>query len=135
MATNHPSAANETPAANEPSTDDPLATKAAEAERLREFVDSTTFAGDQREAADELSAVPNHPADVADITMQREVDYTIKGIVADEVEQIQGAMERREQGVYGTCEACGNEIPKERLEARPQATLCVDCQRKRETGR
>jgi RNA polymerase-binding protein DksA len=119
----------------QPSTDDPLARKAEEIERLRDFVNETTFAGDQREVADELSVVDQHPADVADITMQREVDYTIKGIVEDEAEQIQEAMQRKAEGRYGICEDCGRPIPKERLEARPQATLCIDCQRKRETGR
>ena len=119
-------------AENRPPTDDPLAAKAQEVERLREFVDSTTFAGDQREATDELSVVDQHPADVADMTMQREVDYTIKGIVEEEEQQVQEAMQRRAEGRYGICEDCGQPIPTERLEARPHATFCVDCQKKRE---
>ena len=119
-------------AENRPSNDDPLAAKAQEVERLREFVDSTTFAGDQREASDELSVVDQHPADVADMTVQREVDYTIKGIVEQEEQQVQEAMQRRTEGRYGICEDCGRPIPKERLEARPHATFCVDCQKKRE---
>jgi RNA polymerase-binding protein DksA len=114
---------------------DALAKKAQDAERLREFIDRTTFAGDQREAADELSVVDQHPADVADITMQREVDYTIKGIVEEEVEQVQQAIQRQQEGRYGICADCDQPIAKERLEARPQATLCIDCQRKREGGR
>jgi DnaK suppressor protein len=114
---------------------DPLARKAEDAERLLEFIDRTTFAGDQREAADELSVVDQHPADVADITMQREVDYTIKGIVEEEVEQVQQAIQRQQEGRYGICADCNQPIAKERLEARPQATLCIDCQRKRESGR
>ena len=109
-----------------------LAQKAREAERLREFIDRTTFAGDQREAADELSAVDQHPADVADVTMQREVDYTIKGIVEDEVEQIHEAMQRRAEGRYGICAECDQPIAEERLQARPHATLCIDCARKHE---
>jgi DnaK suppressor protein len=114
---------------------DELAERAREVDRLREFVDRTTFSGDLRDASGELSAVDQHPADVADITMQREVDYTIKRIVEDEAEQVREAMDRRDQGRYGICEECNQPIPKARLEARPQATLCVDCQRRRETGR
>ncbi len=117
---------------NPGSTDDPLAQKAQEVERLREFVDSTTFAGDQRDVAGELSAVDQHPADIADMTIQREVDYTIKGIVEEEEHQVQEAIQRRAEGRYGICEECGEPIPRERLEARPHATLCVDCQKKRE---
>ncbi|MCC7370774.1 MAG: TraR/DksA C4-type zinc finger protein [Chloroflexi bacterium] len=106
-----------------------LARKASEAEHLREFIDRTTFSGDQREASGELSAVDQHPADSADQTMQREVDYTIKGIVADEVQQVQAALKRQAEGRYGLCESCGQEIDPARLAVRPHATLCIDCQR------
>ena len=119
-------------AVNQTSGPDPLAEKEAEAERLRAFIDRTTFAGDQREATDELSVVDQHPADVADVTMQREVDYTIKGVLEDEVEQVHEAMQRRAEGSYGICAECGQPIGEERLQARPHATLCIDCARKRE---
>jgi RNA polymerase-binding transcription factor DksA len=111
-----------------------LAQKASEAEHLREFIDRTTFAGDQRETAGELSAVDQHPADVADITMQRQVDYTIKGIVEDEVHHIQQAMRRQAEGRYGICDDCKQPIDPERLAVRPQATLCIACQRRAEDG-
>jgi RNA polymerase-binding transcription factor DksA len=120
---------------NQPSAEDPLVKKAEEIERLRDYVDETTFAGDQREAADELTVVDQHPADVADMTMQREVDYTIKEVVDVEAEQVRDAMQRKAEGRYGICENCDRPIPRERLEARPHATLCIDCQRSREAGR
>ena len=113
---------------------DALAQKANEAEHLREFIDRTTFSGDQREAAGELSAVDQHPADVADVTMQREVDYTINAIVEEEVHHIQQALKRQAEGRYGICEDCGQQIDPERLEVRPQATLCIACQRRVEEG-
>ena len=109
-----------------------LAQKASEAEQLRAFIDRTTFSGDQREAGGELSAVDQHPADVADVTMQREVDYTIKGIVEDEVQHIQQAMRRQAEGRYGICDDCNEQIDPERLAVRPQATLCIACQRQAE---
>lgn len=114
---------------------DALARKASEAERLREFIDRTTFAGDQREAVDELSVVDQHPADIADVTMQREVDYTIKGIVEDEVQQVQHALHRQAEGRYGICDNCGRPIDPERLAVRPHATLCIECQRRAEGHR
>ena len=43
--------------------------------------------------------------------------------------QIDVALARIEDGSYGTCTGCGKSIPEERLEARPWATLCIDCQR------
>ena len=115
-------------------TSEVLARKVSQAERLRTFIDRTTFAGDQRESAGELSSVDQHPADTADITMQREVDYTIKGIVEDEVNQVQQALRRHAEGRYGRCDDCGEPIDPERLAVRPQATLCITCQRRRESG-
>jgi RNA polymerase-binding transcription factor DksA len=113
---------------------DALARKVIEAEHLREFIDRTTFSGDQRESTGELSAVDQHPADIADVTMQREVDYTIKGIVADEVQQVQQAMRRQAEGRYGICDDCGEQIDPERLAVRPHATHCIACQRRIEEG-
>jgi RNA polymerase-binding transcription factor DksA len=113
---------------------DVLAQKASEAEHLRKFIDRTTFAGDQREAAGELSAVDQHPADSADVTMQRQVDYTIKGVVEDEAHQVRQALRRQAEGRYGICEECNQPIDPERLAVRPQATLCVSCQRRLEAG-
>ena len=43
------------------------------------------------------------------------------------VAEIDAALSRVDAGTYGTCEACGKPIPKARLEALPEATLCVGC--------
>ncbi len=42
---------------------------------------------------------------------------------------IDAALARVDDGSYGRCTSCGQEIPVERLEARPWAALCIDCQR------
>jgi len=127
-------AAQQQAAATIPDPTEALAQKASEAAQLRDFIDRTTFSGDQREAGGELSAIDQHPADTADQTIQREIDYTIKGIVEDEAQQVEAAMRRQAEGRYGTCEACGQEIDPDRLAVRPQATLCITCQREREEG-
>jgi RNA polymerase-binding protein DksA len=43
--------------------------------------------------------------------------------------QIEAAVSRIEQGVYGLCERCGQAINPERLEALPYATTCLNCAR------
>ena len=43
--------------------------------------------------------------------------------------EIDAALKRIEEGTYGICTNCGKEIPVDRLEALPWATLCIDCQR------
>jgi DnaK suppressor protein len=39
----------------------------------------------------------------------------------------QAAVERLAEGTYGLCSNCGAEIPPERLEALPEAVLCISC--------
>lgn len=41
--------------------------------------------------------------------------------------KIQDAIDRIEDGTYGICETCGEEIGQKRLEARPVTTQCIDC--------
>lgn len=43
------------------------------------------------------------------------------------IKKIDEALERIENGEYGYCDSCGVEIGLKRLEARPTATLCIDC--------
>ncbi len=43
------------------------------------------------------------------------------------IKKIDDAMKEIESGDYGYCESCGIEIGIRRLEARPTATLCIDC--------
>ena len=112
--------------------EDPLARKAADVERMREFIHETSFSGDEQEVSGELSSFDQHPADSSDVTEQRARDFAIDQILEAEAEQIKDAQRRIAEGTYGICEECGREIGKERLAARPEATLCIDCQRQRE---
>lgn len=50
--------------------------------------------------------------------------------VLDQLADINKALEKFEKGSYGTCEVCGKPIDPARLEALPQATLCMDCKAK-----
>jgi DnaK suppressor protein len=43
------------------------------------------------------------------------------------IKKIDETLDRIESGEYGYCESCGVEIGLKRLEARPTATLCIDC--------
>jgi DnaK suppressor protein len=46
--------------------------------------------------------------------------------------KINSALEKIEQGTFGECEQCGEEIGIKRLEARPVAELCIDCKAEQE---
>jgi DnaK suppressor protein len=112
-----------------------LEQRAEELETLRQAEHDSAFSGDQREMTGETSIVGQHPADVADFTYQRELQLTTQEILDREAEQVRDALRRREEGRYGICASCGQSISAERLEARPEATLCIDCQRRQETAR
>jgi RNA polymerase-binding protein DksA len=74
------------------------------------------------------SPVSSHPADQDVEGMDEQV------ILAQNEEQlledVEAALERIETGKYGICEVCGREIPKQRLDALPQAATCIQCARK-----
>ncbi len=46
--------------------------------------------------------------------------------------QVEAALDRIEAGEYGECQGCGEDIEPRRLEAQPEAPLCLDCQSGRE---
>ena len=71
----------------------------------------------------------NHLGDAASGTLDREIDYTLEGHSEQVRSQIDAALVRIKEGTFGTCAKCGTQIPEERLEARPWASLCIDCQR------
>jgi DnaK suppressor protein len=122
-------------AKRQPKPEARLAKRAEELDDLRETEHESAFSGDQREMTGELSSVDQHPADVADFTYQRELQATTQRILGREAQQVHEALRRQAEGKYGVCENCGRPIPRERLRARPSATLCVGCQREREGGR
>lgn len=60
--------------------------------------------------------------------IEREKNVALLSQLERKKEGIEAALRLIEKGKYGICERCGKEIPTERLEVRPDATLCVQCQ-------
>ena len=48
------------------------------------------------------------------------------------ISKIQEALERIEDGTFGICDVCGEDISAKRLEARPVTTLCIKCKQEQE---
>ncbi len=73
------------------------------------------------------SAVPSHIADMGSDTF--ELDNTLALITSEgeALQQVEGALERMEEGVYGSCVECGGRIPKMRLNAIPYTPYCLKC--------
>lgn len=80
----------------------------------------------------ELSSADQHPADLGSETFERAKNLSILSNVDAQLEDVDRAVERLEDGTYGTCEACGRRIEQARLEAKPAARFCVDDQARAE---
>ncbi len=68
--------------------------------------------------------------DVVDqAVLDSQVDFKlrIRGRQKMLIQKIQRALERIEDGSFGICEECGEDIPVKRLKARPVTTLCIVC--------
>lgn len=74
-----------------------------------------------------------HDPDSSERAVQMQDDDSLEGqarIAAREIASTRRALERIAAGEYGWCVQCGEAISEGRLEARPEAALCIDCARK-----
>jgi RNA polymerase-binding transcription factor DksA len=71
-------------------------------------------------------------ADAGTATFDRERDLSIRNNVLDLIDQVTRALERIDEGTYGTCERCGRPIDAARIKAFPRVLLCLDCKRREE---
>ncbi len=75
---------------------------------------------------DEASNFPD-PADRATQEEEFSLELRTRDRERKLIKKIDSMLERLDQGDYGFCDACGVDIGIKRLEARPTATLCIDC--------
>lgn len=100
-----------------------------ERERVRSTLDHLhgEHPGSLEDETDELAtASDNHMGDVASATLDREIDYSLGDNSEQVLAEIDAALKRIDDGIYGICTKCGREIAPERLEARPWAALCIE---------
>jgi DnaK suppressor protein len=76
---------------------------------------------------DHATSMPNHLAELGSGNFDQEFTLSLLASENNALEQIQAAIERIDNGSYGLCETCGEQIPKTRLDAIPYAAQCVQC--------
>ena len=98
-------------------------------EAEREAVDKQLLDHGVELEGDESINVEDHEgfADSAQVTADRSQQITLVEQLRVRRADILAALQKIDDGTYGKCESCGQEIPAERLEAVPAATLCVAC--------
>lgn len=61
--------------------------------------------------------------------LEHDIAWSLLQIQENKLNALNKALQQVRQGHYGICEGCGNPIDPSRLEALPEATLCINCQR------
>jgi len=84
--------------------------------------------------ADMTEENPNFPdpTDRASVESDRNFELRIRDRERKLVHKIRQALKRIDDGEFGLCENCEEEIGTERLRARPVTTLCIDCKTEQE---
>ena len=84
------------------------------------------------EMTDQTTNIPD-PNDRATIESGRSFELRIRDRERKLLAKIEEAIGRLDEGEYGVCEGCGEDIGIKRLEARPVTTFCIDCKTLQET--
>lgn len=83
------------------------------------------------EMNDEKTNFPD-PTDRASLESDRNFELRIRDRERKLINKIREALDRLEEGEFGVCESCGEEIGEARLRARPVTTLCIECKTEQE---
>jgi DnaK suppressor protein len=94
--------------------------------RMRDVRSEGTWGGKLNEV---LDAVESSEADI-----QEEIEFALIQMKSETLNKINDALSRLEQGNYGNCFECGDEIAEKRLRALPFAVRCKDCEEAREVA-
>ncbi len=94
--------------------------------KMRDVRSEGTWGGKLNEV---LDAVESSEADI-----QEEIEFALIQMKSETLNKINDALSRLEQGNYGNCFECGDEIAEKRLRALPFAVRCKDCEERRENA-
>ena len=104
------------------------------AERKKEIMDQV-----QEKIRDSRTESPNSPsqgvldaAESSEADIQDEIEFALIQMKAETLNKIEEALRRLEEGTFGYCFECGEEISERRLRALPFAVRCKDCEEARE---
>jgi len=99
-------------------------------EALKKALEERKVALQARLSSIKTDVTQEHSVDAAEQAQERENDEVVDAIgneTRHSLHDIQVALDKIEQGTYGQCESCGQDIAAARLEALPEASHCVSC--------
>ncbi len=74
------------------------------------------------------------PGETSEVDIQEDIEFALIQMKAETLNKINEALSRLEEGTYGRCFECGDEIAEQRLRALPFAVRCKDCEEARENA-
>lgn len=117
----------------------PLASAPFKQQLLQQRQDLLRQIDQQRSGGSRVEAATAHLGQgedsLAQALSERELEMILDDRESAELDAIDAALQRIEDGSYGECAECGTEIAVARLQAAPQALRCVACQERHEQAR
>jgi DnaK suppressor protein len=107
---------------------------------IREILmeEEIALAADMQNEEDKLQQQNEENPDLSDLADQRlhqEIVVSRLSLMNQRLTQVRAALKRLDEGKYGICASCGNDINPERLKVIPYTTLCVSCQERFELAK
>ena len=104
------------------------------AEDMGDIHDGILDNGNNSEGLSQDSVFSVHMADAGTDTFEQEKNYKLMGRESDYYKNLEIALDRIDDGIFGICKICAELIPEERMLEVPNATKCVGCKEKEKLG-
>ena len=104
------------------------------AEDMGDIHDGILDNGNDSEGSSQESVFSVHMADAGTDSFEQEKNYILMGRESDYYKNLEIALDRIDDGIFGICNICAELIPEERMLEVPNATKCVGCKEKEKLG-
>ena len=104
------------------------------AEDMGDIHDGILDNSNNSERLSQESVFSIHMADAGTDSFEQEKNYILMGRESDYYKNLEIALDRIDDGIFGICKICTELIPEERMLEVPNATKCVGCKEKEKLG-
>jgi len=104
------------------------------AEDMGDIHDGILDNGNDSEGSSQEAVFSVHMADAGTDSFEQEKNYILMGRESDYYKNLEVALDRIDDGIFGICKICEELIPEERMLEVPNATKCVGCKEKEKLG-
>jgi len=104
------------------------------AEDMGDIHDGILDNGNDSEGSSQEAVFSVHMADAGTDSFEQEKNYILMGRESDYYKNLEVALDRIDDGIFGICKICVELIPEERMLEVPNATKCVGCKEKEKLG-